>query len=243
MFKKRKIDYLIIGAQKSGTTSLYEYLTAHPKIDAANKKEIHYFDANHDKGKNWYHLRFPWTRGHLQGEATPYYLFHDACPKLVKKYNSKVKLIVILRNPVDRAFSQYRMNVKRGDETLPFVDALHAEEKRLMNASASDPQSVVFSYKKRGLYAEQLDRWLKHFSKEQLMILEYEHFFKNPWIEIQKVYRFLGLSEYEDELPSFESNKNIDNMTLSEDAKTLLRRYFAGPNKTLTQQYNINFEE
>lgn len=243
MFKKRKIDFLIIGAQKSGTTSLYEYLTAHLLIDAAKNKEVHYFNLNHQKGDAWYHQNFPFTQAHLQGEASPYYLFDEAIPAKVKKYNRKMKLIVILRNPIDRAFSHYRMNVKLDREKLSFLDALHKEEERTQlddKLSATHPK-LVYSYQQRGLYADQLDRWLTHFPKEQLMLLEYDEFFKNPWEEIQKVYRFLDLPDYHGVLQNFASNQNVGNMTMPEEAKNHLRHYFAAANTKLAQHYNIQF--
>lgn len=245
MFKKRKIDYLIIGAQKSGTTSLYEYLTAHLLIDSAKKKEVHFFNLNYKKGEKWYHQFFPWHKAHLQGEGSPYYLFDDSVATKVKAYNPKIKLIVILRDPIERAFSHYRMNVKLGVEDLSFVDALNAEEERTKEndaLNASNPK-LLYSYKQRGLYYEQINHWLKHFPKEQLMILKYEAFFKNPWSEVQQVYRFLNLPDYHGCLQDFVSNQNIGNMDMPEDAKKLLRLYFAAPNKTLAQQYDIHFEE
>lgn len=245
MFGKRKIDYLIIGAQKSGTTSLYEYLTAHLLIDSAKKKEVHYFNINHQKGDKWYHQHFEWTKMHLQGEASPYYLFDDSVAAKVKTYNPNIKLIVILRDPIERAFSHYRMNVKLGAEDLSFMDALNAEEERTKVNHALSPTNprLIYSYKQRGLYSKQLDQWLKYFPKEQLMILKYEDFFKKPWDEVQEVYRFLELPDYHGSLQNFASNQNVGNMDVPEDAKTFLRRYFAAPNKNLAQQYNIHFEE
>ncbi|WP_417612406.1 sulfotransferase domain-containing protein [Owenweeksia hongkongensis] len=245
MFKKRKIDFLVIGVQKSGTTSLYEYLTAHLLIDSAKKKEVHYFDFNYDEGVNWYHKRFLWKRNHLQGEATPHYLFDANCAARAFKYNPNLKLITILRNPIDRAFSHYKMNVNRGAENLSFLDALNKEDERILETKKLEYGSskAVYSYKSRGLYAKQLNGWLEHFPKNQLMVLDYERFFKNPWDEIQKVYRFLGLPDYHGCLKDFTSNKNVGNMSIPEDAKNQLRQYFAEPNRTLAQQYGINFEE
>jgi len=243
MFKKRKIDFLIIGAQKSGTTSLYEYLTAHPLIDAAKKKEVHYFNLNHQKGNKWYHQFFPWNKSHLQGEASPYYLFDESVPAKVKAYNPKIKLIVILRDPSERAFSHYRMNVRLGMENLGFLEALNAEDERIKEndlLSPTNPQ-LLYSYKHRGLYSKQLSNWLKHFPREQLMILKYDEFFNTPWNEIQKVYHFLGLADFNECHQDFFSNKNIGNIDLSEDAKILLRHYFAEPNRKLAQQYGVTF--
>lgn len=238
MFGKKKIDFLVIGAQKSGTTSLYEYITAHLLVAKARRKELHFFDYKFDKGVDWYHERFSWEKGMLQGEATPYYLFDKNCPARVKEYNPKAKLITILRDPVERAFSQYKMNVERGEEPLGFMEALLQEEKRVKE---SDENLNSYSYQRRGLYFEQLQQWDKHFDKEQILVLDYHRFFKNPWNEVQKVYDFLELPGFYGNTHNFFSNKNSENMSLPEDARNHLRHYFAKPNSKLAEQYGIYF--
>lgn len=240
MFKKRKIDYLIIGAQKSGTTSLYEYINAHLMALPARKKEVHYFDKHAEEGPKWYHERFNWKEEGLRGEATPYYLFDEKCPNLVHQYSKDIRLITILRDPIERAFSHYRMNVGRGDEDLSFMEALEAEEQRLQDSSQQINR--LYSYKKRGLYLEQLNRWTGLFHKEQMLVLKYEDFFENPWHNVQKVYSFLGLAPYYGSQQDFFSNQNVGNIDMPEDAKNHLRQYFAEPNKKLAQQFNIHFE-
>src|SRR5690242_8679107 len=100
--------FLIIGAQRCGTTSLFEYLANHPEIVPPSVKKIHFFDSEYEKGEAWYRARFPvLENGFITGEATPYYLFHPRVPKRVRNWNPNVKLIVLLRNPVDRAYSHF----------------------------------------------------------------------------------------------------------------------------------------
>jgi len=238
MFTRRKIDYLIIGAQKSGTTSLHHYITAHLLVAPPRKKEVHFFDKHVKKGSRWYHRHFSWDKKELQGEATPYYIFDKNCPSLVHNYHKDIKIIAILRDPVERAFSHYRMNVERGDENLTFMEALQQEDLRI----TKDAKAMrLYSYKKRGEYASQLDVWYDQFRSEQILTLRYEDFFDTPWLQVQSVYRFLGLPAYYGSQQNFFSNRNKDNSPLPEGAKKYLTHYFAGPNQKLKDQYNIEF--
>src|SRR5690348_1015601 len=134
-------DFLIIGTQRGGTTSLYHYLQAHPCIGPASTKEVHFFDMRFHKGLAWYRGHFPsridqyaveQAHGHslVTGEATALYLFHPHAPKRVAEALPSVKLIVLLRNPVNRALSHYYHAVKHGQETLSFEEAIQGEEQR-----------------------------------------------------------------------------------------------------------------
>ena len=136
-------DFIIIGTQKGGTTSLYRYLIDHPNIAPIYIKEPHYFDIHFHKGIGWYRSHFPtavekYYARHVEkhdlitGEASPYYLFHPRAPQRVAKTLPKAKLIILLRNPVDRAYSQYQHQLRQpGVEPLSFEEAIAYEEKRL----------------------------------------------------------------------------------------------------------------
>ena len=150
-------DFLIIGTQRGGTTSLYNYLLARPQIAAATRKEVHFFDNNFHRGIPWYRAHFPsliqgdmaeTIRGQrfITGEASPYYLFHPHAPARAALVVPKAKLIVLLRNPVDRAYSHYCRMVKKGRETLSFEDALAQEEIRTRGEGqrlAADPHTTI----------------------------------------------------------------------------------------------------
>src|SRR5207248_7427804 len=134
-------DFLIIGTQRGGTTSLYRYLKAHPCIGATSNKDLHFFDRRFHKGLSWYRSHFPTKLEKayaeqlrrltlVTGEASPSYLFHPHAPKRVAQVLPHVKLIVLLRNPVSRAYSQYHHAVELGFETLSFAEAIEAEEER-----------------------------------------------------------------------------------------------------------------
>ena len=188
----KRPDFLVIGTQKGGTTSLYSYLTAHRHVSPALTKEIHYFDFHYGCGDAWYRAHFvpaAWlsARRKMTGEASPGYLFNPYTPARVAAFASEVKLIVMLRHPVERAFSHYQMSVRRGRETLSFGEALDRESERLLGERRQLGSEAAFaqgfshrnhSYLTRGHYAEQLERWLEHFPREQLLVLESERFFR-----------------------------------------------------------------
>jgi hypothetical protein len=133
--KREKMpDFLIVGAAKAGTTSLYNYLIQHPKIDGAVRKEVHYFDRDYDKTIDYYRSCFPslsQPNDHITGEATPYYLFHPYAPERIHKTMPFTKIIILLRNPIDRAYSHYNFTVRYHGDPLTFEEAVEKEEERL----------------------------------------------------------------------------------------------------------------
>lgn len=200
-------DYLIIGAQRGGTTSLHHALAMHPDVLPASVKEVHFFDKRYHLGLNWYRARFP-NRDHAAqraGEASPYYLFHPLVPGRVQAHLPGVKLIVLLRNPVDRALSHYHLAVQHGYENLPFVQALERESLRLAGEAETirlDPTyhsraHQTISYQARGRYAEQLENWFAHFTREQFLILKSEDFYEEPARSYAEVLAFLGLRDWQ----------------------------------------------
>ena len=210
-------DFLILGAKRGGTTSMWNYLIAHPGVArmwpaAERLKSPHYFDLNYTRGEAWYRSHFP-TRAHLDrlqsklghtvvtGEASPYYLLHPSVPARVHGLLPAAKLLVLLRDPVERAYSHYKERTRHGIETLSFLDALHAEEGRLAGETerlAADPAYTSeahdsFSYLARGRYLEQLDRWWDWFPADQLLVLASEDFYADPRATLGQVTDFLGL--------------------------------------------------
>ena len=198
-------DFLILGAMKAGTTSLFDCLAAHPLVIKPATKEIHFFDLEYHRGHAWYReqLGLEATRSHhgLSGEASPYYLFHPVAPRRVAELNPAARLIVMLRDPVARTLSHYNHARKFSLEELPLEEALAREEERLAGAAhalVSDqvqtiPAHQYFSYKARGQYAEQLEAWLRFFPPEQILVLQSELVFRNPELELRRVVKFLGL--------------------------------------------------
>jgi hypothetical protein len=199
--------FLIIGAQKGGTTSLHEYLGEHPDVSPPVTKEVHYFDHAYHRGEGWYRAHFH-PAGHASeicGESTPYYLFHPLVPELVARDLPGCKLIVILRNPVDRAFSHHNHERALGYEDLPFEEAIARESERLRDEEArirADPRYQSFShqhhsYLSRSRYAEQLEGWFRHVDRDRFLILGAEDLFEDPRLALVRTQRFLGLQPIE----------------------------------------------
>jgi hypothetical protein len=204
-------DFIVIGARCSGTTSLYAYLRAHPAVLWACRKEVHFFAGKYERGTRWYRAHFPlaWqrlTRGHLghravTGEASPAYLYNPVVPARVRSVCPRARLLVLLRNPVDRAFSHYHQLVNEGLEKLSFAEAvdreLHVLEqhgwKGAARGTAGGKTPEVRPYIGRGLYAEQLAHWYEHFPRDRFLTMQSEAFFRSPADHMERVFAFLGL--------------------------------------------------
>src|SRR5579863_163895 len=205
-------DFVIIGAAKAGTTSLYGWLRRHPDIAPASQKEVHFFDYHYFRGTNWYRSHFPraaeraaFTAEHgypfVTGEASPSYISHHWVPERLATLLPQAKLLVALRNPVDRAYSQYQMSCRENEETLDFASAVAAEEERLAPERArlaadrryNSWPIGCWSYLMRGRYAEQLDRWLTLFPREQFHFLSLEELSRDPQAVLDGVHSFLGV--------------------------------------------------
>ena len=201
---------LIIGAQKAGTTSLYHYLAAHRQVLPGTEKEVRYFNSQYHRGISWYRSHFPLNRqgrGERLGgdpitlDASTGYLFSRDAPGRVAADLPDAKFVVLLRDPVERAWSHYRHSVRDGHEALPFAEALAAEEKRLeqhyLMCASGDPDDRVLSfhsYISRGRYHEQLVRWFSVLDRTRFLILKSEEFFKTPLKTTNEVLGSLGLS-------------------------------------------------
>lgn len=196
----KRVDFLICGAQKSGTSAIDLHMRDHPSICMGEHKELHYFDSDHffsDHRRTYdlYHQHFrPPNARSLIGEATPIYMYWKTAPKRIYDYNSRIKIIIILRNPIDRAYSHWNMIRHRGDEKLSFAEALHAEEQRLTQAFPL--QSRSYSYASRGFYTEQLYRIWSFFSRDQVLVLQYDLLRDKPFTAMNTICDFLGISHF-----------------------------------------------
>ena len=200
-------DFLIIGAQKSGTSTLFRILANHPDVKPEYKKEIHFFDRNISKGPGWYRAHFPSGSkevGFHTFEATPDYLFHPLAPKLVHAMLPGIKLIVLLRDPVLRAYSHYQMMVRRGIEKDPdfskrwkedLIQTGTALEKIAQGTGNWNYNLQKFGYVHRGYYDDQIGRWLEYFDPEQVLILSSDLMFSETDSTLSRVYSFLGIKE------------------------------------------------
>ena len=198
-------EFIIAGAQKGGTSSLYAMLSQHPQVAAPSEKEVHFFDGGLDpgvdtyaRGPDWYTGQFPSRPGTRKSfDATPLYLFNPLAPARIASLIPQVKIIILLRNPVARAISHYHHEVRLGCETLPIEAAMKSENQRLSGARTmrdyKDPAFIHHSYQARGRYAEQLERYMSHFPPEQLLVLQSESLFASPRATLGRVFDFVEL--------------------------------------------------
>jgi sulfotransferase family protein len=241
-------DFLIIGAQKGGTSSLFHFIEQHPAVRVSIAKEIHYFDLNYRKGEYWYRGYFPyaWDR-RITGEASPFYLFHPQVPARVRQDVPGAKVIILLRDPIERAFSHYRMNVKDGTETLSFEEALAAEELRIggdVDQMEADDRYTGrdyrhYSYIARGFYDEQLKRWLQYFPRDQMLLLKSEGLFANPAPIAQEVFTFLGVDP--DAHIEYDGRNEGKPGNIRPETRARLQIMFAPHNANLTTIAGPNF--
>ncbi|MEX1053801.1 MAG: sulfotransferase domain-containing protein [Nitrosopumilaceae archaeon] len=251
-------DYLIIGVARSGSTSLYQYLIQHPDVGPALTKQIHFFDRYFDRGIEWYKVCFPfiWNKFYrknilkknfVTGEATVHYIMHPLAPKRISKIIPNVKLIVMLRNPIDRAYSHYKMEYDGKNETLSFEEAIKQEEKRLEGEFEKlERVENYFSleyphhaYLTSGIYIDQLKRWMQYFPKEQFLILKSEDFSHNPSVIYNQILEFLNLPKFE--LPEYKRLHEKIYEKMNPDTRRKLIEFFRPYNEQLYSLLNRNF--
>src|SRR5712691_5583283 len=191
-----KLDFILAGAQKSGTTALHYFLEKHPRITMGDQEEMHFFD---DDGLfsgpvdyELLHRHFPLLpRSTIAGECTPSYLYWKPAAERIWQYNPKIKLLVLLRNPVERAFAHWNMQRFKGREPLDFFDAVREETTRI--AGAPPAEARRFAYVDRGFYARQLERLFKFFPREQVKVVKFEEFKNKQHETLVSIFSFLGL--------------------------------------------------
>jgi len=257
--QRRLPDFIVAGAQKSGTTSLWAYLCEHPDARPPITKEMSFFDVNFHRGMDWYRMHFPFKSTEksqngsgartFSGESSAYYMFHPLSPKRIAAVMPGVKIILLLRHPVNRAFSHYQLKLRRRQETLSFEEAIEAEPERLAGEQekiVNEPQYYSlahdrFSYLTRGIYLDQIIRWQALFPHEQLLILESGEFFKNTARVFERVVDFLGIrpwapAEFGNRFPGKYSEK------MNDETRRKLLDYFAPHNERLYAHLRQRFD-
>jgi hypothetical protein len=256
--------FLIIGAQKGGTVSLYTYLSEHPNIVPASEKEIGYFDQDilYGRGESWYHAHFPVShklgRRAITFEATPEYLYNPNAAERIFRYDPRMKLIVLLREPVSRAFSAWNMfrNLVRNeaqylrallpdcdpplrdwmesilsDRPFPDFDKVVREE---VNAIESREAELDPGYVQRGLYHEQLMRYFRCFDRDQVLVIESKRLKSDLRNILREIVRFLDLPEYDwarKDVPHF--NVGSYDTEMSRETRALLHEFYKPHNLKL----------
>jgi Sulfotransferase domain len=246
--------FLIVGAQKAATTSLFMYLCRHPSVLPPLKKEIHYFDINAEMSLDWYFAHFPVAHGRtngtawITGEASPYYMFHPLVPRRIAQRFPRMRIIIMLRNPVARALSHYHHEVRLRRERLPIMEALQAEEGRLMGEEQKiirDDAYVSFnhqhySYFARGLYVDQIKRFEGCFPKNQIMIVESEQLRNQPEQVYQGILKFLDLQPRSLDAPDHYNKGKYQK--IPEEAMAWLKERYREPNQRLFDHLNTRFD-
>jgi hypothetical protein len=250
-------EFILAGAQRSGTTTLYDYLAKHPLVLRAFSQEVHFFDDNFGRGVDWYRAHFPLEsqrkrvsrrfRGRaVTGEASGYYLLHPHAPRRIAETLPEAKIIVILRNPIERAWAHYHQSVNKG-ETLSFDEAIRSESSRLAGEREKmlEDESYVsvayrrYSYLTRGLYAEQLARLRSYVPEERVLVLRSEDLlFNDPAGVVRDTLAFLGLPE----APIETAPRRRDFYPpIPEETRAWLADHFREPNRRLSQQEGMDF--
>ncbi|GGK80550.1 deacetylase sulfotransferase [Mangrovihabitans endophyticus] len=256
-------DFLVIGTKRGGTTSLWRYLVQHPLVPrlfpAWNTKTSHYFEENFDRGEAWYRSHFPTARRRaaLQrrhdgpvrvGEAAPLYMFHPLAASRVAELMPAARMIVLLRDPVERAFSHWKERRGEGVEPLTFAEALEAEESR----TAGERERLVaepgyhstaydwYSYRARGRYLEHLEPWLSRFDRAQLLFVASETLYREPARTYARILEFVGLPPHD--LPSYDVFNDRPSRGMDDAVRAELTAHFRPHNAALSRRLDMTFD-
>lgn len=256
-------DFLIIGTKRGGTTSLWNYLLQHPLVmpmfpASRGIKSPGYYYVNYGRGDAWYRSHFATEReldqieerlSHrpLTGEACPYYMYYPPVAERVRARTPDVKIIVMLRDPVKRAYSHYWERVGDGVESLSFEEALAAEPERLRGERekmAADPMYYsrahdFYSYRDRGVYRPQLENWFSVFPREQFLITSAEALYKDEQATMDRVTEFLGLPPHA--LPVAERHNHLPAPPMKDDTRAELVEFFRPHNRALYELLGTDY--
>jgi len=242
-------DFLIIGAVRSGTTSLYYDICQHPSVEKAAYDEVGFFDDNFHLGLNWYRSIFPTkkkmekirngTGFSITGEDTPFYIWNNDAVERIAQLLPKIKLIVILRNPVDRAYSNYYLGVREGTEKRSFKDAIMMDMDYI-NQQKLENIDYKKSYIAKGLYSEQLKKWFKVFNKKQICVISTEKFLENPNEILEKIFKFLELPGFS--INKFEKRKVSSYPQMDKNIRKKLNDYFITHNEELYEMIDEKYD-
>jgi hypothetical protein len=237
---REKIAFVIAGTQKGGTTALASYLYEHPEIGMPTVKEVHFFDteenfASAEVDYARYHVYFkPAVRGRLLGDATPIYMYWEPAPERIRRYNPAMKLIMLLRNPLTRAYSHWNMERELKRDPLPFEEAIRTEAERCRDALPL--QHRRYSYVDRGFYSEQIQRIWRHFPAGQTLILRSEELQRTPDAALARITDFLGVARFPPVEPRTVHARPYQ-APMSAEARSYLRGVFAPEVRKLEQMF------
>ncbi|MDJ0682209.1 MAG: tetratricopeptide repeat protein [Xenococcaceae cyanobacterium MO_167.B52] len=238
-------NFIIIGTMKGGTSSLYQYLNQHPQILPCCTKELHFFTLNFHKGIDWYLSQFPplpKREKFITGEASPSYLDWSGklnhIPEQVRSLFPNVKIIALLRNPIDRAISCYSHQMRIGSAHRPFEEAVEAEFERISQVKESELRQLRGSLT-AGLYIYKLQEWMKVFPTEQILILKSEYLYQETPKAVNQVFNFLGLPNHK--CSSFTKYNSGSYSSMSEKLRAKLSSFYKPYNRMLEEYLGRKF--
>jgi hypothetical protein len=267
------LSFFIIGAQKSGTSALHRYLCKHPDILPGSNKEIHFFDRdkNYHRGLNWYHRHFPllWKsgEGRVTLDASPSYIYHRKTPERIYKYSPHAKMILLLRDPVERAYSAWNFFRRiHKTERFPYfhgwfqVDADGREGMRRLlepaeypsfeeavreeiNNSMSEGSLPEPSFVRRGLYAEQIERYFNYFDRDQIMIIDSRRLRRETTPTLADIATFVGLRphDWDRDLADMPQMNSVYEAPLSQEGRDCLATFYRPHNERLYELLGHDF--
>lgn len=252
-------DFIIIGAAKCGTTSLYNYLIKHPNIKSAFQKEPNFFSKHFDKGIAFYKSQFPFCRkGFITGEASPSYFSYPPAPQRIAKLIPSVKLIVLLRNPTDRAYSLYHHKLKylSNKDSYSFKEAITKEPERLdrklekiINCQnyydSKDYYKVYkkyyhYAYLHSCIYIKSIKQWLNIFPREQLLVLKSEDLYNDPVNTYERAVEFLNLPRHI--LREYDTYNSGYYPKMDTATRSYLIEYFKPYNRMLSEYLELDLD-
>ena len=252
-------DFLIIGAAKSGTTSLFEHLIKHPSIFPPLAQQPNFFTSNFHNGESWYRSYFPSIitknitqtikkKKFLTGEASTQYYWYPHAAKRAKSLLPNAKIILLLRNPIDRSYSQYQMEFSKGNEELiSFEDAIEQENERikdeydkmLHDENYYSNQYTIQSYITKSIYVNYIEEWFKYFPREQFLFLNSEDFNSNTSKVYKQTLNFLNVSEID--FKKYEVFRAAKYQEMNPSTRKKLSEFFKPHNEKLYKLINQNF--
>ena len=243
-------DFIISGTVRSGTTSLYYNICELPSVLPADYDEIGFFDSNYHLGINWYRSMFPTekemervkkeTNFAITGEDTPFYFWKKEAAERILKDIPNSKIIIIFRNPVDRAYSNYQLGIRKKTETLSFEDAIDEEMNFLEKHSFRESVDRRRSYLSKGFYENQIKIWFNVFPREKIHILSTEDMQKNPEKTLLKIFQFLVIPNYT--LKNPQKQKSSEYKKMDEKTRKILLDFYKPHNEKFFQIIQERFD-
>ena len=231
-------DVLIVGAMRCGTTALFNWLAEHPQVTPPTRKEIHFLDFHFERGVNWYLAFFPLRGARVTMDASPSYMNHPATADRAARLMPDARVIAVLREPAERAWSQYRLRREQGNETRDFRTAIEFELNSDLPPMRAYDVSAHIPYLTAGLYAAQLTPWIEQFGRESILVLDSQRLFTQSDSTLRAVQRFIAIDEVS---TPFRQVNSAPPASPPLDLMQRMVEYFREPNRELAELFGPVF--